>query len=111
MATPAAPAPAPAQVIANDNSNAGGDWIYVEPDNVPDQPASAGPVRVPYPVKLNDPIVILKLPTFSVPVLVMRVPDFSELKPSQAVFARLRRKDIQTPTRKGAQGRSVWPIR
>jgi hypothetical protein len=66
-ATPAAPAPAPAQVIADDDSNADGDWIYVEPDDVPDQPASAGPVRVPYPVKLNDPIVILKLPTFSVP--------------------------------------------
>jgi len=65
--TPAASAPAPTQVIANDDSTAGGDWIYVEPDDVPDQPASAGPVRVPYPVKLNDPIIILKLPTFSVP--------------------------------------------
>jgi hypothetical protein len=66
-ATLAAPPPAPAPLIANDDSDGGGDWFYVEPDDVPDQPASAGPVRVPYPVKLNDPIIILKLPTFSVP--------------------------------------------
>jgi hypothetical protein len=39
----------------------------VEPDDVPDQPASAGPVRVPYAVKLSDPIVIFRLPTFTVP--------------------------------------------
>jgi hypothetical protein len=33
----------------------------------PDQPASTGPVRAPYAVRLNDPIVILRLPTFTVP--------------------------------------------
>ena len=33
----------------------------------PEQPENTGPVRVPYAVKLNDPIVILKLPTFRVP--------------------------------------------
>lgn len=33
----------------------------------PEQPASLGPVRAPYPVKLNDPIIILKLPSFTVP--------------------------------------------
>lgn len=66
-ATPPAPAPAPSQVIANDDFNASGDMFFVEPDDVPEQPASAGPVRVPYAVKLNDPIVILKLPSFSVP--------------------------------------------
>jgi len=65
-AAPAVPSPAPAQIVANDD-NTDGDWIEVEPDDVPDQPANLGPVRVPYPVKLNDPIVILRLPTFSVP--------------------------------------------
>ena len=39
----------------------------IAPDDVPDQPASAGPVRVPYAVKLSDPIVIFRLPTFTVP--------------------------------------------
>ena len=66
-ATPPAPAPGPVQIVANDDYNAGGDWIYVEPDDVPDQPASLGPVRAPYPVKLNDPIIILRLPSFTVP--------------------------------------------
>jgi hypothetical protein len=42
-------------------------WVKVEPDDAPDQPASAGPVRVPYPVKLNDPIIILRLPSFALP--------------------------------------------
>jgi len=66
-ATPAAPAAGSVELAANEDANADEDWIYVEPDDVPDQPASAGPVRAPYPVKLNDPIIILKLPTFSVP--------------------------------------------
>jgi hypothetical protein len=64
-ATPGAPPPGPTPIIAPDDSPP--EWIYVEPDDVPDQPASAGPVRVPYPVKLNDPIIILRLPSFSVP--------------------------------------------
>jgi hypothetical protein len=68
-ATAAAPAPAPAesQVVANDDSRSSADWVLVEPDDVPEQPRSAYPVRAPYPVKLNDPIVIWKLPTFTVP--------------------------------------------
>jgi len=53
--------------IANDDYDADRDWFCVEPDDVPDQPASLGPVRAPYAVKLNDPIVILKLPSFTVP--------------------------------------------
>ena len=65
-ATPAGP-PAPVQIVANDDYDADRDLIYVEPDDVPDQPPNLGPVRVPYPVKLNDPIVILRLPSFSVP--------------------------------------------
>ncbi len=42
--------------------------LIVEDDYcAPEQPESIGPVRAPYPVKLNDPIVILKLPTLTVP--------------------------------------------
>jgi hypothetical protein len=63
----AAPAPGPAQIIANDDYDADRDWFCVEPDDVPDQPAILGPVRAPYAVKLNDPIVILRLPSISVP--------------------------------------------
>jgi hypothetical protein len=68
-ASPATPAPASSGSIiaADDESGAGGTWVWVEPDDVPDQPASAYPVRAPYPVKLNDPIVVLRLPTFSLP--------------------------------------------
>ena len=66
-AAPAAPAPGPVQIIANDDYNSEPDLIYVEPDDVPDQPASLGPVRAPYPVKLNDPIIVLRLPSFTVP--------------------------------------------
>ncbi len=63
----AAPSPAPAntQIVANDDS--GPDWILVEPDDAPEQPASLGPVRAPYPVKLSDPILVLRLPSFTVP--------------------------------------------
>jgi len=63
----AAPASAPARIIANDDYDADRDWFCVEPDDVPDQPANLGPVRAPYAVKLNDPIVILRLPSISVP--------------------------------------------
>jgi hypothetical protein len=70
-ATQATPAPAPApsgSIIApDDNSGASGVSVWVEPDDVPDQPHSAYPVRAPYAVKLSDPIVVLRLPTFSVP--------------------------------------------
>jgi hypothetical protein len=68
-ATPVAPPPEPwSTIIApDDDSDAAHAWVMVEPDDVPDQPASAGPVRVPYAVKLSDPIVIFRLPTFTVP--------------------------------------------
>ncbi len=33
----------------------------------PEQPQGLGPVRAPYPVKLNDPIIMLQVPTFRVP--------------------------------------------
>jgi hypothetical protein len=33
----------------------------------PEQPESIGPVRAPYAVKLNDPIIMLRLPTLTVP--------------------------------------------
>jgi hypothetical protein len=61
------PAPTESHIVANDDS-----WPSepILPDDgyyAPEQPASAGPVRMPYPVKLNDPIVILKLPTLGVP--------------------------------------------
>jgi hypothetical protein len=62
-----APAPGPAQIIANDDYDADRDWIYVEPDDAPDQPANLGPVRAPYAVRLNDPIIVLRLPSLSVP--------------------------------------------
>jgi hypothetical protein len=67
LATPAAPSSAPVQIVANDDYNADRDWIFIEPDDVPDQPDNLGPVRAPYPVKLNDPIIILRLPSFAVP--------------------------------------------
>jgi hypothetical protein len=63
----AAPAPAPVQIVANEDYDPDRDWIYVEPDDVPDQPANLGPVRAPYAVKLNDPIIILRLPSLSLP--------------------------------------------
>ena len=68
-AAPTATPPEPwSTIIApDDDPETAGAWVMVEPDDVPDQPASAGPVRVPYAVKLSDPIVIFRLPTFTVP--------------------------------------------
>ncbi len=66
VATPS-PASSGSIIAPDDASGANGTWVWVEPDDVPDQPASAGPVRVPYAVKLNDPIVVLRLPTFALP--------------------------------------------
>ena len=54
-------------IAPEDDSDAAGTLVSVKPDDVPNQPRSAGPVRVPYPVKLNDPIIILRLPTFTLP--------------------------------------------
>ena len=65
----AVPPPTPGQVpiIALDESGVG-DFVEVDEGySVAEQPHSVGPIRVPYPVKLNDPIVILRLPAFTVP--------------------------------------------
>jgi hypothetical protein len=67
MAAATPPPPAESQIVANDAS-----WdseVLIPEDDyyAPEQPESIGPVRAPYPVKLNDPIVILKLPSFAVP--------------------------------------------
>ena len=60
-------APGDVQIVANDEPWEG-DYLSVDDGySIAEQPQSAGPVRAPYPVKLNDPIVILKLPTFTVP--------------------------------------------
>ncbi len=61
-----APLPAPASSIIAPDDEPSGMWIWVEPDDVPEQPASP-PVRAPYPVKLNDPIIIFQLPSFNLP--------------------------------------------
>jgi hypothetical protein len=58
----ASPASGEFQVLANNDS-----WASEYDYYAPEQPESAGPVRLPYAVKLNDPIVILKLPSFAVP--------------------------------------------
>jgi hypothetical protein len=60
-------APGASTIVPDDESDAAGTWAFTEPYYVPEQPASAGPVRVPYAVKLNDPIIILRLPTFTLP--------------------------------------------
>lgn len=67
--TPAASAapPGSAQIVANDESWASEPWVPDEGYYAPEQPANTGPVRAPYPVKLNDPIIVLKLPSFTVP--------------------------------------------
>jgi len=54
-------------VIAGNASRANESLIVEDDYYIPEQPESIGPVRAPYPVKLSDPIVILKLPSFTVP--------------------------------------------
>lgn len=65
IATFATPGASP--IVANDDS-----WAQepILPDDsyyAPEQPEGFGPVRAPYAVKLNDPIIMLRLPTFTVP--------------------------------------------
>ena len=55
------------QVLANEDYLASEPWDPEDGFYAPEQPDSAGPVRVPYTVKLNDPIIILKLPSFALP--------------------------------------------
>ena len=63
----ASPTPGESQVLANEDYLASEPWFSEDDFNPPEQPDSAGPVRVPYTVKLNDPIIILKLPSFALP--------------------------------------------
>jgi len=61
------PAPGESPVVANDERWAQEPAIPDDSYYAPEQPESIGPVRAPYAVKLNDPIIMLKLPTFTVP--------------------------------------------
>ena len=68
--TVAAPSPAleASPVEASDEGWAGEPLVMEEAYyDAPEPPEGLGPVRAPYPVRLNDPIVILKLPSFTVP--------------------------------------------
>ena len=65
IATFAAPGESP--VVATDDSWAQEPLIPEDTYYAPEQPENIGPVRAPYAVKLNDPIIILTLPTFAVP--------------------------------------------
>lgn len=61
------PSPVASQNVANEEAwdtelLLTGDGYYA-----PEQPDNTGPVRAPYPVKLNDPILILHLPSLAVP--------------------------------------------
>jgi hypothetical protein len=54
-------------IVAKDESPA---QEQVFPDDsyyAPEQPEGIGPVRAPYAVKLNDPIIMLTVPTLTVP--------------------------------------------
>jgi hypothetical protein len=65
IATFATPGESP--IVANNDSSA---QTLALPDDsyyAPEQPEGIGPVRAPYAVKLNDPIIMLRLPTFTVP--------------------------------------------
>jgi hypothetical protein len=65
IATFAAPAGSP--VVANDELPTQEAVVYDDSYYAPEQPESLGPVRAPYAVKLNDPIIMLRLPTFTLP--------------------------------------------
>jgi hypothetical protein len=63
LVTPLDP-PGHAPILANDEAWASGALFLNEDDYAPEQPEDIGPVRAPYPVKLSDPIIIFKLPSF-----------------------------------------------
>jgi hypothetical protein len=54
-------------IIANDDTWLTPSIIADDEGYAPEQPADLGPVRAPYPVRLSDPIVIMKLPSFTIP--------------------------------------------
>ena len=65
IATFAMPGGSP--VMANDESQGQEFGFPDETYYVPEQPEDIGPVRAPYAVKLNDPIIMLTVPTLTVP--------------------------------------------
>jgi hypothetical protein len=76
MSAPAGPAAGPiatfatpgaSPIVANDDSWAQEPMLLDDSYYPPEQPEGIGPVRAPYAVKLNDPIIMLRLPTFTVP--------------------------------------------
>ena len=54
-------------IVVSDAGWTGPSIIADDEGYAPDQPVELGPVRAPYPVRLNDPIVIMKLPSFTIP--------------------------------------------
>ena len=60
-------APGESPVVANDDSEAQELLIPEDDYYAPEQPESLGPVRAPYAVKLNDPIIMLRVPSYSLP--------------------------------------------
>lgn len=65
--TAGSPASGASQAVVNDQSSAQDILVSEGVFSAPEQPESAGPVRLPYTVKLNDPIIIWRLPSFAVP--------------------------------------------
>jgi hypothetical protein len=61
------PAPGESPVVAIDDSEAQEPLIPEDDYYAPEQPESLGPVRAPYGVKLNDPIIMLRVPSYSLP--------------------------------------------
>ncbi len=54
-------------LVANDEFLAQDPVVPDDSYYAPEQPENLGPVRALYVVKLNDPIIMLRLPTFAVP--------------------------------------------
>ena len=54
-------------VVANDESRDQELLVFDDIYSAPEQPEGIGPVRAPYAVKLNDPIIMLRVPTLTVP--------------------------------------------
>jgi len=68
-ATPIAIATVPgeSQIVGSDDSWAQEPVVAEDDYYAPEQPEGIGPVRAPYAVKLNDPIIMLRVPTLTVP--------------------------------------------
>ena len=70
-AAAAAPVRGPVQIVANDDYNAEPDWIYVEPDDVPEQPASLGAGKGALPCQTQRPDHRPEAPVLYCPLLVI----------------------------------------